>query len=54
MSYSKGSYPNRLIVQSNFTQSYFMPLKPIVPQYIPSDSDGDDNNSGNYDEENNK
>ena len=29
--HSKGSCPNRPIAQSNFTQSYFTPLKPIVP-----------------------
>ena len=53
-SHSKGSCPNRPIAQSNFTRSYFTPLKPIVSQYTPPDSDGDDNNSGDYDEENNK
>ena len=54
MGHSKGSCPNRPIAQSNFTRSYFTPLKPIVPQCTPPDSDGDDNNSGAYDEENNK
>ncbi len=29
-----------------------MPLKPIVPQCMPSDSDDDDNNSSGYDKEN--
>src|SRR5687767_13166461 len=38
MNHSKGSCPKRPIAQSNFTQSYFTPLKPIV---LP-DSDGDD------------
>jgi len=46
--HSKGSCPNRPIAQSNFTRSYFTPLKPIVPQCTPPDSDGDDNNSGAY------
>ncbi|RIA89094.1 hypothetical protein C1645_825335 [Glomus cerebriforme] len=54
MGHSKERCPNRPIAQSNFTQSYFTLLKPIVPQCIPSNSDGDDNNSGDYDEENNK
>ncbi len=54
MCYSKESYLNRLIAQSNFTRSYFTPLKPIVSQCTHPDSDGDDNNSGDYDEENNK
>ena len=31
-----------------------MLLKPIVSQYMPSDSDSDDNNSSDYDEKNNK
>jgi len=52
--HSKGSYSNRPIAQSNFTQSYFTPLKPIVSQCTPPDSNGDDNNSNAYDEENNK
>ena len=52
--HSKESCSNRLIAQSNFTWSYFTPLKPIVPQYMPPDSNGDNNNSGSYDEENNK
>jgi len=51
--HSKESYPNRLIAQSNFTWSYFMLFKPIVPQCMPFDLDGDDNN-GDYDEKNNK
>src|SRR6266498_2510761 len=46
--YSKGSCPNRPIAQSNFTQSYFTPLKLIVPQCTPPDSDSNDNNSGSY------
>ena len=52
MGHSKGSCPKRPIAQSNFTRSYFMTLKPIVSQCTPPDSDGDDNNSGSYDEEN--
>jgi hypothetical protein len=50
MGHSKGSCPNRPIAQSNFTQSYFTLLKPIVP----SDSDGEENNEDGYDEDNNR
>ncbi|GET56898.1 hypothetical protein GLOIN_2v1778046 [Rhizophagus irregularis DAOM 181602=DAOM 197198] len=49
MGHSKGSCPKRLIAQSNFTRSYFTPLKPIVPP----DSDGEENDGDGYDEENN-
>ena len=52
--YSKGSCPNRPIAQFNFTWSYFTPLKPIVPQCMPSDSDGDDDNIGDYDKADNE
>ncbi|PKY19741.1 hypothetical protein RhiirB3_432866 [Rhizophagus irregularis] len=47
--HSKGSCPKRPIAQSNFTRSYFTPLKPIVPP----DSDGEENDGDGYDEENN-
>ncbi len=51
-SHSKGSCPNRLIAQSNFTRLYLMLLKLIVPQCTPPASDDDnDNNGGNYEEE---
>src|SRR3989440_1545414 len=50
--HSKGSYSKRLIVQSNFTQSYFTLLKLIVSQCIPLASDNDnDNNGSSYEEE---
>ena len=49
MRHSKGSCPKRPIAQSNFTRSYFTPLKLIVPP----DSDGEENDGGGYDEENN-
>ena len=50
--HSKGSYPIRPITQFNSTWSYFISLKLIVPQCMPSDSDDDDNNSSGYDKEN--
>jgi hypothetical protein len=48
--HSKGSCPNRPVAQSNFTRSYFTPLKPIVPP----DSDGEENDGDGYDEDNNR
>ncbi|RIB05475.1 hypothetical protein C2G38_2047570 [Gigaspora rosea] len=35
MGHSKSKYPNQPTVQSNYTRSYFTPLKPIYSQYIP-------------------
>ena len=48
--HSKGSCPNRLIAQSNFTRSYFTPIKPIVPP----NSDDEENGGDGYDEDNNR
>jgi hypothetical protein len=48
--HSKGSCPDRPIAQSNFTRSYFTPLKPIVPP----NSDGEENDGNGYDEDNNR
>jgi len=42
--HSKGSCP-RPIAQSNFTRSYWTPLKPIIPP----DSDGEENDGDGYD-----
>ena len=49
MTDSKGNCPKRPIAQSNFTRSYFTPLKPIVSP----DSDGEENDGDGYDEDNN-
>ncbi len=48
--HSKGSCPKRPIAQSNFTRSYFTPLKPIVPP----DSDGEENDGDGYDKADNE
>ncbi|GBB93081.1 hypothetical protein RclHR1_21000006 [Rhizophagus clarus] len=46
----KGSCPKGLVAQSNFIQSYFMPLKLIVP----SNSNDEENDGDGYDEDNNR
>ncbi|GES85300.1 hypothetical protein GLOIN_2v1848971 [Rhizophagus clarus] len=45
--HSKGSCPKRETARSNFNQTYFKPLTPIVPP----DSDGEENDGYGYDDD---